>query len=652
MRKILYSTRSKLIISFLGVSFLVGMVSLLVGGQILYKSVLSEANIRVSSDLNAAREVYQSRIKLVNVSLNITTLGFGFVSALKQQDTQELQQRLGRVSLHAELDFAGIVTGDGKVLCRIGPDPVPDKRRQPLNPIADLAIKRWAPIAGTVILGEDFLISENPELAELARVPFSPTTTGDPENEIGENSGMALAAAIPVFDKSGLIGVLYGGILLNRSRGIVDSVRDTVFLNQTYKGRTFGVTSIFLKNLRISTNTVNRDGKRAIGTRVSEDVKKRVLLDGDTWTQRAFVVSDWYITAYEPITDIHGDRVGMLGLGILEEKYLDIRRKALSVFVLITAAGTVLAFGLGSLFADRIIVPVRRLIEASRKVSEGDLNPDIGPISRGEIGGLQKTFKDMVAALGQRRVESENQLLHSEKQASVGRLAAGVAHEINNPLTGVLTYTHMLLRRKDLDDEVRSDLETIAEATERVRKIVKGLLDFSRQTSLHREPADVNLLVKSSVSLMENQTLLKGVKITFEPGPDIPMLTLDRSQMQGVLLNIILNALDATRPGQEISISTKFIPSAIDMNHKGIEIAVTDTGSGIKPEHLDRLFDPFFTTKEVGQGTGLGLAVSLGIVQRHGGTIRVRSEVGRGSSFYIWLPVNGNDDREHDTHRG
>jgi two-component system NtrC family sensor kinase len=209
----------------------------------------------------------------------------------------------------------------------------------------------------------------------------------------------------------------------------------------------------------------------------------------------------------------------------------------------------------------------------------------------------------------------------------------------------VLTYTHMLLRRKDLDDEVRSDLETIAEATERVRKIVKGLLDFSRQTSLHREPADINLLVKSSVSLMENQTLLKGVKITFEPGPDIPMLTLDRSQMQGVLLNIILNALDATRPGQEISISTKFIPSAIDMNHKGIEIAVTDTGSGIKPEHLDRLFDPFFTTKEVGQGTGLGLAVSLGIVQRHGGTIRVRSEVGRGSSFYIWLPVNGNDDR-------
>ncbi len=644
MRKILYSTRSKLIISFLGVSFLVSVVSLFVGGQLLYKTVLSEAQIRVSLDLNAAREVYQARIKLVNVSLNITTLGFGFISALKRCDTQELQHRLGRMSLHAELDFAGIVMGNGKVLCRIGPDPVPDKKHQPVNPIAELAIKRQAPIAGTVILSEDFLLSENSELANLARVQFIPTSMADPTKGSEGASGMALAAAIPVFDHNELIGVLYGGVLLNRSKCIVDRVRDTVFLDQTYKGRTFGVASVFLNALRISTNAITQDGKRAIGTRVSKEVEKRVLLDGDTWTQRAFVVGDWYITAYEPITDIYGNKVGMLGLGIMEEKYLDIRRKALSVFVFLTAAGTVLAVGLGSLLAHRITVPVRRLIKASRQVSEGYFNPEIGPISRDEIGLLQKTFKDMVAALGRRRVESENQLLQSVKQASVGRLAAGVAHEINNPLTGVLTFTHMLLRRKDIDDEMRSDLETVAKATERVRKIVKGLLDFSRQTSLDREPAEVNHLVKSAVTLMENQALVNGIAILFEPGQDIPMLTLDRSQMQGVILNIILNALDATQPGGEIRISTNFISSVIDMNQKGVEIAITDTGSGIQPDHLDQLFDPFFTTKEVGQGTGLGLAVSLGVVQRHGGTIRVQSEVGKGSTFCIWLPLDEDDD--------
>jgi len=639
MRRIFYSTRSKLIISFLGSTILVGLVSLFVGSQILYKSVLSEANIRVSSDLNAAREAYQSRIKLVKISLNITTLGFGFISALKQRDLEDLQQRLARMSREVELDFAGIVTDKGAVLCRVGPEPIPHERQGPTNPIADLAIKRRVPIAGTVVLSQSFLSSENPSLANLARVPFSPSLE-KPTNGNEEGSGMALAAAIPVIEKNEVIGVLYGGILLNRSEGIVDGVRDTVFLGETYKGRSFGVMSIFLNDLRISTNTITKDGKRAIGTRVSKEVKDRVLRDGGTWTHRAFVVNDWYITAYEPITDIFGNKAGILGLGILEEKYLDIRKKALSFFVMITATGTVLAFGLGTLLADRIMVPVHRLIKASQQVSEGNFNPELGPIAKDEIGGLQKTFKEMIAALGQERVESEHQLLHSVKQASVGRLAAGVAHEINNPLTGVLTYTHLLLRRKDLDEEVRSDLETIAKATERVRKIVKGLLDFSRQTSLHREPVEINSLVKSAISLMENQTLLKGIKIRCEKGGDIPMLTLDWSQMQGVFLNIILNALDATPSGGEIRICTRYLFSATEMNHKGVEIAISDTGTGIEPENLDKLFDPFFTTKEVGQGTGLGLSISLGIVQRHGGTIQVQSKVGEGSTFTIWLPIN------------
>ena len=644
MKKILYSTRSKLITSFLGVSFLVGVVSLFVGGQLLYKSVLSEAQLRVNLDLNAAREVYLARIKLVDVSLNITTLGLGFVSALKQRDIQELQNRLDRISIHAELDFAGIVTAEGKALCRTGPNPVQRKKHQVINPITELAIKRRSPLAGTVILSNDFLLSENPALADLAKPHFFRASTAGSAKKVERTSGMALAAAVPVIEEREIIGVLYGGILLNRSTCIVDTVRDTVFLNRKYKGRTFGVASVFLNDLRISTNAVTRDGKRAIGTRVSEEVKKRVLLDGNTWTQRAFVVRDWYITAYEPITDIYGKKVGILGLGILEEKYLDIRKKALSVFVLMTAAVMVLAFGLGTVLAARIMDPVHRLIEASQKVSEGSYNPNIGPISTGEIGVLQKTFKDMVAALGRRRVESEKQLLHSEKQASVGRLAAGVAHEINNPLTGVLTFTHMLLRRKDIDDEMRSDLETIAKATERVRKIVKGLLDFSRQTSLDREPAEVNHLVKSAVSLIENQALVKGIKIVFNPGQDIPTIILDRSQMQGALLNIILNALDATQPGEEIRISTTFISSGMDTNQKGVEIAISDNGSGIQPDHLGHLFDPFFTTKEVGHGTGLGLAVSLGIVQRHGGTIKVQSEVGEGSTFRIWLPLDEQND--------
>jgi len=635
----LSSTRSKLIASFLGVSFFVGGLSLFIGGQLLYKSVLSEATNRVRLDLNSAREIYNTRIETIKCPLTITTLGFGFLSALEKKDTLELVIRLKRLAKEAKMDFAGIVTKEGETLCRIGPNSIPKKRVQADNPIADLALKRGVSIFGTVIFSKEFLYAEDPELADRARIKLLSTPRATPRSEQEEMSGMALAVAIPVFEKGDLIGVIYGGILLNRSQTIVDTVRDTVSQQESYKGKNIGTATIFFNDLRVSTNVLNPEGKRAIGTRVSKEVKEHVLTKGKKWADRAFVVNDWYITAYEPIEDISGNRVGMLYVGVLEAKYTDMRRKALFIFVLITVAGMIIAIGLGYILARKIMNPVHQLIKASQQVSEGSLSPDIGPISKDtEMSILQNTFKDMVTAVGRRREEATIRLVHSERQASVGRLAAGVAHEINNPLTGVLTYAHMLLRRKDIGDEIRSDLETIVKATERVRKIVKGLLDFSRQTVLDKEPTDLNRLIRSTISLTENQALVKGVSIKADLAK-LPRITLDNSQFQSVLLNIILNAIDATQPGGDITISTGISLSASDANRKGVEIVITDTGCGIPTENLEKLFDPFFTTKEVGQGTGLGLAVSYGIVQRHGGTIRVQSNIGKGSSFFIWVPI-------------
>ena len=488
-----HSTRFKLIISFLSVSLLVGLVSLLVGGQLLYKAVLNEATNRIRLDLNAAREIYLARIKCMTVALNITTLGPGFRSALKARDAPQLVSRLMRVAQNTELDFAGIVTNEGETLCRIGPDSIPEEippnppfpkggTVQADNPLASFVLKHGCAVSGTVILSKEFLFAENPEFAEQARIRLLPTPRAAPRPEVEETSGMALAAAI---------------------------------------------------------------------------------------------------------------------------------------------------------------------------VSQGNLSPELGPISKSEIGVLEKTFKEMLSSLRERdrrqRAESEIKLQQSEKQASVGRLAAGVAHEINNPLTGVLTFTHMLLRRKDINDEIRSDLQTIAQETERVRKIVRGLLDFSRQTQLDLEPTDVNGLVRSTIEIVENQALIGGVSLDFKPGEGLPVCNLDRSQLQSVLLNIIINALDATEPGGNIVVSTGLSISTSKTEKKGIEIAITDTGCGIALEDLDKLFDPFFTTKEVGQGTGLGLSVSLGIAERHGGTIRVRSEVGRGSTFTIWLPVEEESGEHEDT---
>ena len=203
----------------------------------------------------------------------------------------------------------------------------------------------------------------------------------------------------------------------------------------------------------------------------------------------------------------------------------------------------------------------------------------------------------------------------------------------------------MLLKRNDLDADIEGDLKVIARATERVRDIVKGLLDFSRQTELDRKPTDINRMVNDTVLLLENEAMIKGVKLKYRPGGDIPSLTLDRNQFQSAILNILINALDATEPGGKINVETQ---NSNMQDSKGIDILISDTGSGIPQEDLHKLFDPFYTTKDPGKGTGLGLAVSLGIVQRHGGTITVKSELGKGTSFRVWLPLDeGNRSNEN-----
>ena len=642
-----YSIRSKLIISFLGVSVLVGVVSLFVGAQLLYNSVLNEAMRRISLDLNAARDIYVSEIHTIDTALTIAALDSGLKTSLEQNQTEQIVLKLRRVAQKTDLDFAGIVSSDGVTVGRIGSG-TDGTERNVVNPIAAQVIRRGEAVQGTVLLEQEFLMAENPSLARRARIPILDTPRAAPREEEEETIGMALGAGIPLFDGGNLIGVLYGGVLLSRNNEIVDRVRETVFQNEIYEGHSIGTATIFFKDLRISTNVLTPDGERAIGTRVSKEVRDRVLIEGNPWKDRAFVVSDWYITAYEPILDIRGERVGILYVGVLEDKYVDMRKKLLTVFIVITIAGMIVAIGLGYLLTNRIVYPVRQLISASSEVSKGNLEPEIGPISKNEIGILQKNFSDMLSSFRERdrrqRAESERQLLQSEKQAGIGRLAAGVAHEINNPLTGVLTFTHMLLRRTDINDEIRSDLQTIARETDRVRTIVKGLLDFSRQTALEKEPTDINKLVKTTIGLVENQALIKGITLHFKPKEGLPVRRVDRNQLQSVILNMIINAFDATEPGGRVIVSTDLTVSGRTRGQKGIEIAIADTGSGIPSDHLDKLFDPFFTTKEVGQGTGLGLSVSYGIIERHGGTIRVQSEVGKGSTFSIWLPLEESDE--------
>jgi two-component system, NtrC family, sensor kinase len=639
----IHSIRFKLILCLLIVSFLVGGVSLFIGSQLLYNAMTHEAGKHSRLALNATHDVYDAHIKFIKTALDITTLGSGFHSSMVNKDLSDLEFRINRLAGNAELDFAGIVTGVGVLLSRLSPFSTQDKISLQKNPLVRQAIRQGRIISGTIVLSQNFMILENPGLAKRLQnkpgnEPGQKTTKADEQTTC-----MAIAAAVPIFETPGkekLAGVLYGGILLHQSTSIVDSIPKSIFFDNIQSASNTLAVNIFFNNFCIATNRVDQNGKRNFGARAPDNVRHQVMIRGDQWTSRQNDSTGQNLVSYDPIYDIFGKRVGILSIAISESNYLSLQRKFILYLSLAIFASVIIAIAMGIFLTHRIMHPIHRLIRASLEVSNGNVSPDLGLMSKDkEMAVLQTTFGWMVESVKRRRMESRTQIIQSEKQASIGRLAAGVGHEINNPLTGVLTYTHMLLRRKDIPDDVRSDLHVIAESTERVRKIVKGLLDFSRQTRLNPERIDINQLASSTLKLMENQALLKGVSIQFKPGKNIPMMVIDRNKTESVLLNILINALDSTKAGDTITLQTTTGVSTDNVGHRGVEIVITDTGCGILPENLNKLFDPFFTTKEVGSGTGLGLSVSYGIVKEHGGTIRVQSEIGEGSTFFIWLPL-------------
>lgn len=312
---------------------------------------------------------------------------------------------------------------------------------------------------------------------------------------------------------------------------------------------------------------------------------------------------------------------------------------------LVITASAILAILAGSAMLwwlnRRLVVrPVAALVEGTRRVSEGDLSTAIPVSGRHELGELAKAFNDMTRNLA----DTQGQLAQADKLASVGRLAAGVAHEINNPLTGVLSYASLLRKRMEHDPPACEDLDVIVRETVRCRGIIRGLLDFARPAAPARKPMDLNEVVRRSVSVVMTQLTLNHVDLSLDLASDLITVQADANQIQQVVVNLMLNAADAIgEEGGHIKVITR--PGPDD----SIEFLLEDSGRGIAPEDLPRIFEPFFTTKG-NHGTGLGLAVSWGIVEAHGGSLTVQSEPGRGTCFTLRLPTAAEPDGGVSTH--
>jgi signal transduction histidine kinase len=218
--------------------------------------------------------------------------------------------------------------------------------------------------------------------------------------------------------------------------------------------------------------------------------------------------------------------------------------------------------------------------------------------------------------------------------ALIGKLSADIAHELNNPLQGIVTYSHLILEHMPEEHPDIRFVEVIVTQANRCREIIRGLLDFARQREPDRSLNDINMVLQDTVTLLENQALFHNIQIEMALDPELPVAVIDPSQMERVFMNMIINAAEAMEGQGNLTLTTEFDPI-----EDQIIILVSDTGQGITEDDMQRIFDPFFTTKEVGQGTGLGLALSYGIIREHEGSIAVESEVGKGTTFVVRLPA-------------
>ena len=630
--------RTRLLVSLVSVVLISGIISTIVGVRLIGNGIIKQAQDKVRTDLNSAREIYN---ELQKDALNITRFTASRIlvrNAIARRDRKFLQSAMTQVLKNENLDVLCVADKTGHVIVRANnPKEYDDDLSK--NRIVQSVLNDKKPESSTLIISNQELMMEGSALAQQATIEILPTPKAKYQRSGKEKSGMLVAAATPVFDDDqNLIGIIYGAKLLNRDYGQVDKIKNTVFQDEKYKGKDIGTATIFQGDLRISTNVMNQDGSRAIGTLIAKDVYEAVLERGERWIARAFVVNDWYITAYEPIKNAEGEIIGILYVGILEQKFTDMRNNVILTFLGITVLGMVFAFIISFILAQGIISPVTKLATAAHHIADGDLSYSTSINSHDEIGELGRVFNFMVNSIRERDAQikefAQLKVAEAERLAMIGQLAAGVAHEINNPLTGILLYCDLILKDMPKDSAQRVGLEKINNEALRCKNIVRGLLDFARQKKPEIKESSINQILEASLALVKNQAIFLNIKIDKELDPVLPLIKIDPSQIQQVFMNIIINAGEAMEGRGDLLVRSNF-----SKDRKFVEVAFTDTGPGIKPEHLKKIFDPFFTTKESTHGVGLGLSISYRIIEDHNGRIFVKSDPGKGTTFTIKLPL-------------
>lgn len=630
-----------------------------IGISVINSRIVSQAQEKVRTDLNAARSVYDGELEHVREVIKFAAEN-PLSAATLERSGAALFRSMAQPLLRGErLDILTLVDVDGNVIVR-GHIPEPSGSDRLDDPLIAAALKGNI-VSATTLLHHEQLVKEGNTLAGRAVIKLIPTQRARERGEKEERTGMFLMAAAPVRNGEGrIIGALYGGTMLNGKKELVDRIKQIVFEGLKFQERDVGTATIFLNDLRIATNVLLTDGSRALGTRLSEEVYRKVNLQRGKWVDRAFVVDDWYFSAYQPLLNLQGEVVGSLYVGMLEKPYVALKREFSLISAAVLLAGLLIGILLSGIVSSRMARPVKELENVARRIAAGERGLEIQAGTADEIGDLANEFAEMTRILSQREedigrlnrelelkvkertaeleeknlllVKTQEELVRAGKLAGIGELAAGVAHEINNPMAIIRGNAELLQMSIPEEDENREEVDTILQQAGRVEKIVGNLLTFAREERKHLGKVDLPALFREILDQIRHQVPLRQISVRMEHDPDLPEIQGDQDQLRQVFTNLIINAIQAMDGNGVLSIGTNG-PDEDGM----CRIDICDTGEGISPADREQVFDPFFTTKK--QGTGLGLSVSYGIVKNHGGRIEVESEAGSGTRFTVLLPL-------------
>ncbi|WP_294607465.1 sensor histidine kinase [Roseovarius sp.] len=551
--------------------------------------------------------------------------------------------------------------------------PAPEAREKANSwPVIAAAVRGGSATEIDILSGADLdALPSGSGLAARARVPLIATRAAVPTDRQVEDRGMVMHTATAV-TTPGRSGVLVGGILLNRNLDFIDTINALVYRTTGASDDRQGTATLFLDDVRISTNVRLFEGERALGTRVSAAVRGAVLDAGRTWLDSAFVVNDWYISAYEPLTDSFGNRVGMLYVGFLEAPFTAVKRGAYILIFVAFLAILALTIPLFLRMAGGIFSPLERMTQTMRKVESGELDARIGPVpSRDEIGAVAAHLDSLLDQVQERdrdlrswadelntRVEERTaelreanqklettyqQLVMSEKLASIGEITAGVAHEINNPVAVIQGNVDVIRQTLGKSTEpVETELSLIDRQVGRISAIVSKLLQFARPTEFgsFEEQIDIAAVLKDCLVLVDHVIVNAQTHLCIKVAEDTPPVRINPGELQQVIINLVVNAVQAMGPRGQLTITLR---RAEHDGQSGAALVIADTGPGIPADKLASVFDPFFTTK-LGEGTGLGLSVSQTLIQQAKGLISVRNQTTGGAEFTVWLPEDSGKD--------